>query len=210
MNWLLILLMISDMALLVHSRLNACIRILALQGVLLGILALAAPSQPPTLRLALIALASIVLKGLVYPHLLRRAIVEAGVQREIEPFVGFNASALCGVAMFGIALWLGSKLPTAEAHLDSMAAPAALMTMFTGLFLVVARKKALTQCLGYLTLENGIYAFGVATVGGIPALVELGLLLDAFVAVTVMGIAIYHINRQFDHIDADRLSSLKG
>jgi hydrogenase-4 component E len=82
--------------------------------------------------------------------------------------------------------------------------------MFTGLFLIIARRKALTQCIGYIVFENGIYAFGVAAAGEIPMLVELGLLLDAFVAVFVMGIAIYHIKQEFDHIDATELSSLKG
>ena len=64
--------------------------------------------------------------------------------------------------------------------------------------------------LGYLTLENGIYIFGLAIVSGIPMLVELGVLMDMFVAVFVMGIAIFRISREFDHIDAAQLTSLKG
>ena len=59
-------------------------------------------------------------------------------------------------------------------------------------------------------MENGIYAFGVALVGGVPVLVELGMLLDVFVAVFVMGIAVYQISREFDSIDADQLNHLKG
>ena len=62
--------------------------------------------------------------------------------------------------------------------------------------------------LGYLTLENGVYAFGAAVALQMPILVELGILLDVFVGVFVMGIAIFHISRQFDHIDTDRLVSL--
>ena len=89
--------------------------------------------------------------------------------------------------------------------------PAALFTILVGLFLIVSRRKALNQVLGYLVLENGIYAFGVAPgAASVPLLVELGVLLDVFVAVFVMGIAIYHINREFDHIDADQLDRLKG
>jgi hydrogenase-4 component E len=87
--------------------------------------------------------------------------------------------------------------------------PVALFTSLAGLFLIVSRKKALTQVLGYLVLENGIYAFGVGVVQGTPMLVELGVLLDVFVAVFVMGITIFHINRQFDHIDTDQLATLK-
>jgi len=68
----------------------------------------------------------------------------------------------------------------------------------------------LTQVLGYLVLENGIYVFGASIATIQPVLVELGILLDAFVAVFVMGIAIYHINREFEHTDVDRLNRLKG
>jgi hydrogenase-4 component E len=79
----------------------------------------------------------------------------------------------------------------------------------SGLFLIIARKKALTQILGYLVLENGIYTFGAALTEHQPVLIELGILLDIFAAVLVMGIAIFHINREFDHIDTDKLSGLR-
>jgi len=86
----------------------------------------------------------------------------------------------------------------------------AIFTMMTGLLLLTTRRKALTQVVGYLALENGIYTFGVAVArDGSPWLVELGILLDVFVAVFVMGIAIFHISREFDHIDADQLTALK-
>ena len=78
-----------------------------------------------------------------------------------------------------------------------------------GLFVIISRKKALTQVLGYLVLENGIYAFGVGIAQSAPLIVELGVLLDVFVAVFVMGITIFHINRQFDHIDTDRMAFLR-
>jgi hydrogenase-4 component E len=81
--------------------------------------------------------------------------------------------------------------------------------LLTGLFLIVARRTALTQALGYLVMENGIYAFGVGLVEGTPMLLELGILLDVFVAVFVMGIAIFHISREFDHIDTDRMTTLR-
>ncbi|MBI3986368.1 MAG: hydrogenase [Lentisphaerae bacterium] len=201
-------LLLSDMALLGLSVLSTSIGVVAFQGVLLGGFALLAQHDVLSPRLLAIAVGTVVLKGGVYPYLLRRAIQEAGIRREIQPFVGYVPSVLAGVVMMGIAVWLGHSLPL-RADLP-LVVPASLMTLFTGLFLVTARKTALIQCLGYLVLENGIYTFGVAAVGEIPALVELGLLLDAFVAVLVMGIAIYRINREFDHIEADRLNVLKG
>lgn len=204
------LLVVSDMALLGLSLLGTCIRVVAFQGLLLGCFALLVSPGALTVRMVLIACFSMALKGFVYPLLLRRAVREAGIQREVEPYVGYIVSAFAGVAMLGLSYWIGTRFSLhGNAELPFIV-PASLLTMFTGLFLIVARKKALNQCLGYIVFENGIYTFGIATVGEIPALVELGLLLDAFVAVFLMGIAIYHINREFDHLDADQLSSLKG
>ena len=90
-----------------------------------------------------------------------------------------------------------------------MLLPGALFTILTGLLIIVSRRKALTQVVGYLAMENGVYAFGAALAVEEPLLVEMGVLLDVFVAVFVMGITIYQINREFDHIDTDRLSELK-
>ena len=111
--------------------------------------------------------------------------------------------------MFLLSLWLSERLPLPQVPISSLIVPVALCTSLIGLFVIISRKKAITQVLGYLVLENGIYAFGVGVVPHSPLLVELGVLLDVFVAVFVMGITIFHINRQFDHIDTDRLVLLK-
>jgi len=87
--------------------------------------------------------------------------------------------------------------------------PLAFFTILAGLFLIVSRRTALTQVQGYLVLENGVYAFGVAMAQEAPLSVELGILLDIFVGVFIMGIIIFHISREFDHIDTDRLTALK-
>ncbi|MGV8059478.1 MAG: hydrogenase [Smithellaceae bacterium] len=208
---MMILLVLSDMALLGLSRLRTCISIVSFQGMLLGLLALVTQFHALTPRLIMIAVASFVIKGFVFPFLLRRAIREAGTQNETEPFVGYIMSVISGLVMLGISLWLGAKLPMlALVSGSSLIVPAALTTLVTGLFLIIARRNALNQCLGYIIMENGIYTFGIASVVEIPLLVELGILLDVFVAVFVMGIAIYQINREFDHLDSDRLNILKG
>ncbi len=104
---------------------------------------------------------------------------------------------------------LGSRLPIPGALRPLLLVPAAFFTAFTGLFVIVGRGSAIMQVLGYLAMENGIAAFGMALAEREPLLVEMGTFLDAFVAVFVMGITIFHINREFDHIDSDRLSTLK-
>ena len=205
----LVCIVLTSFVLLGSSRLGACIRVVALQGVLLGFLTLAAREDASSLRAPILALVSTGLKGVVFPWLLLRALRDADVRREVEPFVGYSLSMLIGTSFLAASLWLAGRLPLPSPTVSPLVVPVALFTMLVGLFLIVSRRKALTQVLGYLVLENAIYAFGVGLVEGTPMVVELGVLLDLFVAVFVMGIAVFHINREFDHIDADRLSTLR-
>ena len=206
---LIVLVVLTNLKLLGSSRLVPCIRILALQGVVLGLLPLVAGVEPITVRMVIVAAVSIGLKGAVLPWLLMRALRGADVRREIEPLVSYGMSLLIGMAALPGALWIGSRLPLPDPRVSSLLVPTALFTMMVGMFLIVSRKKALTQVLGYLAIENGVYAIGMALAQEQPLLVEMGILLDVFAAVFVMGITIHHINREFDSIDTGRLSALK-
>jgi hydrogenase-4 component E len=206
----LVVVVLLNFLMLGSSRLAACIRCVALQGVLLGIFTVLVHEGSNVLRPGLLAIASVAVKSVAFPTLLFRAVREAEVRREIEPRVGYSLSILIGLAALTLALWLSGRLPLSHAPMSSLIVPVSLFTSLIGLFIIISRKKALTQVLGYLMLENGIYMFGVGLVQGTPLLIELGVLLDVFVAVFVMGITIFHINRQFDHIDTDRLALLKG
>jgi hydrogenase-4 component E len=206
---ILVLIVLINLMLLGTSRLGACIRLVAVQGILLGLLALAAPESGPTLRAIFLSGGGMIVKGVIFPWLLSRALRGAGVRREVDPFVGYIPSTLAGVGALGVSMWVASRLPLPDAAASSLVVPVALFTFLTGFFLIVSRRQAVTQVLGYLVLENGVYAFGVALVPETPMLVELGILLDVFVAVFVMGITIFHISREFDHIDTGRLSTLR-
>jgi len=207
---LLTLSILSNFVQLGTSRLAVSVRAIGAQGIFLGALPLVLPSHGSAIGTVFLAVASVGLKGLVFPALLFRAMRRAGVRHEVEPFVGYSLSVVLGVATLGICLWLGPRLGAPLAQVPRMVIPTALFTFWIGLFLIVSRKKALTQVIGYLTLENGIYLFGLALAREEPLLVEMGVLLDVFVAVFVMGITIFHISREFDHIDVDQLSRLKG
>ncbi|MBU0678283.1 MAG: hydrogenase [Verrucomicrobia bacterium] len=206
----LVLLVLSSFALLGASRLGACIRFVALQGIVTGLLPIAVSGHGPTPRVAVIGATVILIKGFFFPHLLTRAMREAQTRRELQPFVGYVTSLAFGVLALIGSFWLDSRLNLPIHGASDLVVPVALATMIIGLFLIVSRRIAVSQVIGFLVLENGIYAFGVAIVRDVPALIELGILMDVFVAVFVMGIAIYHINREFDHIDTDRLTMLKG
>lgn len=206
---IIILLVLVNLRILGSSRIAACIRVVAFEGIILGLLPLVAEGGDMTARMLLAAAASTCLKGIVFPWLLIRAVRESGARREVEPTVGYSLSLLAGIAMIVAALWMGRRLPMPIAAGHSMVLPAAFFTVMVGLFMIVARKQAIMQVLGYLVMENGIYTFGMAAAGSQPLMVELGILLDVFMAVFVMGITIYHISREFDHIDTDQMSALK-
>ena len=208
-NLILVLVVLTNLKLLGSSRLGASIRVVALQGMVLGLLPVLAHLQNLSVHFVLLSLGTIVLKGIVFPWLLFRAVREAEVAREIEPYVGYVASLVAGVLGLGAAFWMCARLTMPPDIASPWLAPVALFSIFAGLFLIVARKRALNQVLGFLVLENGIYTFGVGVAARTPLLVEAGVLLDVFVAVFVMGITIFHINREFDHIEVDRLSALK-
>jgi hydrogenase-4 component E len=209
-NLILVLVVLTNLKLLASSRLGASIRVVAAQGMVLGLLPVLAHVDELSLHFVAMAVGTIVLKGMVFPWLLFRALREAEVAREVEPYVGYITSILVGLIALAASFWLGGRLPLTTAGVSPLLVPSALFSILAGLFLIVARKRAVNQVLGFLVLENGIYTFGVGVVSETPFLVELGVLLDAFVAVFVMGIAVYHINREFDHIETDRLDRLKG
>ena len=204
-----VLVVVTDLLLLSSSRLGYGIRIVAVQGALMGFLPLLMHHAALTPQVIVISLGGILLKLLVFPWLLLRAMRSGNVRREMEPFVGYSYSLLAGVGMLIVSFWIGSRLPLAIPALWPSVLSMAFFNIFVGLFVLVSRKIALTQVLGYLVLENGIFIFGAALALEAPLLVEMGILLDVFMLVFVLGIIIFHINRDFEHLDIDRLSVLK-
>src|SRR4051812_16036546 len=205
---LLVVLLLVNFFLLGTSRLRALIRASAVQGVLLALLVLSAHGEL-ALQAVLIALGTLVLKGAVIPSMLSRALRDVAIHREIEPVIGFVPSLLLGGLGTGLSLVFSRTLPLAPQHASSLLIPAALATAFTGFLLMATRRKAVTQVVGYLALENGIFVMGLTLVEAMPLFVEIGVLLDLVVAIFVMGIIIEHISREFSSIDTTRLTSLK-
>jgi len=207
---LLVILILSSFLVLGTTHLPTAIRLSAIQGISIGLLPLAIAPSDFSLRVILLGMVIIVLKGFVFPLLLRRAMRESMTSTEMQPFVGSSASILVGLLALMAAFWLDSRMHFLPSRSHQLFPPVAFFVMMTGLFLIVARKLAVTQVVGYLQLENGIYVFGLSIAAEVPVVVELGVLLDVFVAVFVMGIAIFRINREFNHMDSERLRHLKG
>jgi hydrogenase-4 component E len=162
-----------------------------------------------TVHALLLSAGAFLFKGVFIPLLLLRAIREVRIRREMEPIIGFVPTLILGALMTTGAFLFAGFLPLAAAHQDGLFVPTALATMFSGFLLLITRRKAITQVLGYLMLENGIFILGVLLSEALPLMVEGGVLLDLLVGVFVMGIVMNQINREFSSINTESLTALK-
>jgi hydrogenase-4 component E len=205
---LLVLVLLLNFFLLGTSQLRAVIGGSALQGIVLGVLAFVVHGHAGV-EAFLVATGAILLKGLVIPRLLSKAMRDAAIHREVEPFIGFIPSLLLGAVGTGLAVLFAQTLPLVPSHRASLLLPTSFATVLSGFLILTTRRKAITQVVGYLVLENGIFIMGLALLEAMPLLVETGVLLDLFVGIFVMGIIINHISREFSSLDTARLSNLK-
>jgi hydrogenase-4 component E len=203
---LLLLVVLTNFWVLGTTRLSAAIRATAIQG---GLLALLPVALYPGFSLHILGLAAgtFAVKAWLLPLLLSRAIREAAVRREEQPVIGFAPSIVLGAVAVALAFSIAPRLPLPELR-SPLLVPVSLATVVIGLLILTTRSKALTQVIGYLILENGIFVFGLSQVERVPFLVEVGVLLDIFVGVFIMGIVVFHINREFDSLDSTRLTEL--
>ena len=204
---LLVLVLLINFISLGTSRLIFSIRAVAAQGVILGIL----PGliHPFSWHLVGITVVIIAAKGFVIPLLLNRAVRSAEIKREVEPFLGYVPTLLLGALFTALSFGFAGKLPLHPDHQNYMFVPASIATLMSGFLILTTRRKAISQVIGYLVLENGIFIFGLLLAEAMPVMVEAGALLDLLVGTFVMGIVINHISREFSSLDTSRLTSLK-
>jgi hydrogenase-4 component E len=204
---LLVLVLLINFISLGTSRLNFSIRAVAVQGVILGVL----PGliHPFSWHLVGITIGIIAAKGFVIPLLLNRAMRYAEIKREVEPFLGFIPTLLLGALFTALSFGFAGKLPLLPEHQNYLFVPASIATLMSGFLILTTRRKAISQVIGYLILENGIFIFGLLLAGAMPVMVEVGALLDLLVGTFVMGIVLNHISREFSSLDTARLTSLK-
>ena len=207
-NALLVLVLVLNLFALGTSRIQSLIHIVAAQGALLGLITLCM-HESPGIAVILSASAAILIKGILIPAIMVRSLRAADIKREVEPFIGFLPSILIGAVATAAALLLTPTLAEGAGEVPSLIIPASFSTVLVGFVILVSRYKAVTQSLGYLVLENGIFIFGMLLVEAIPLVVEMGMLLDLFVGIFVISIITNHINRAFSSMDTRRLVSLK-
>lgn len=191
------------------SRVGMIIRAFALQSVLIAFLPWLLHEGKPGFHQIAVISGTLVVKGILIPWFLFRAIRGISIRRDVGVLVGYGTSLFLAAILVALAFAISATLPLPTGIGSAILMPASLSTLLLGLLILVTRTKAVTQVVGYLFVENGIFLFGVSLVSEMPVLVETGILLDVFVGVFVMGIVIFRISREFDHLDTQNLTALK-
>ncbi|MGB8932481.1 MAG: hydrogenase [Anaeromyxobacteraceae bacterium] len=210
LDLVLVLVVLVDFFLLASARPKTGIRAVATQGALLATLPvlLAGDGLHPVHVVALAA-GALAVKAIAIPLLLNWATRETTARRELAPLVGFASTLFFGALGAAVAFAWAGDLPLPVPGKNAMLVPTAITTAWTGLLLLMTRRKAVTQVLGFLVLENGVFVFGQLLSDFMPVMVEAGVLLDLLAAVFVMGLVMFDLQRAFSTLDTSRLTSLK-
>lgn len=160
-------------------------------------------------QLYLVAAVLVLFKGIAIPALLRNMLRRFGAQPEGRPYVNTETSLLVASLLVVFAYVVSRPLVAVTSLPTRQALPIAMGLLFVSLFIVVSRKKAVTQVIGFMMLENAIALLAVAGTYGVPLLVEFGVFLDALMGYLVMQIFVYQIHKTFDTIDVEQLTRLR-
>jgi len=204
------LMLVLQLLLVVQRMLLTSIRIFALQSLMLAAIATVVAYYHSATHVYVIAVLTIIGKVLLLPRLLNRLVRRINIIQEIEPLLNAPTSMLIcgGLTLLG---YIVARPFTTLEKLGNNTLAIAITLLLTGFFLMFNRRKAITQVLGLLTVENGVMLAAVAlTTYGMPLVVELGIFFDVMVSVMVLGILVYRIRESFASMDTSKLSQLKG
>ncbi len=204
---LLIIFLITLFYMSIANRMRGYVKILAVQGVLMFFVALLQLKEVNAFNLAWILIETIVFKSMGVPYFLFYLIKRNNITREAEPFLSSFASLLITTAIVLVTILLAGAIN--EAYLDKLFFVVALSTIFFGLYFIVSRRKLLSLVMGYIVIENGVFVLSLAVGNHMPLLVNLGVLLDIFASVLILGIFVKKIGDVFKDTDVELLTELK-
>ncbi|MEX1240982.1 MAG: hypothetical protein WEB30_14755 [Cyclobacteriaceae bacterium] len=206
-NTLLIILIISLIYVVGANRLYTYIAIIAFQGVVLFAVTFIELIEISVVNLVFILLETIIFKSIAIPLFLNYVIKRNNLTREAEPYVSNFLSVVVITAIIIGSFLLSNTIH--DDHLKSMFFVAALAALFTGLYIIVSRRKIITHVMGFLIIENGVFVLSIAVGSEMPMIVNTGIMLDIFVSVLLLGIFVNRIGDVLKEHDAEQLRQLK-
>jgi hydrogenase-4 component E len=206
-NILLVIFAISLLYMGIANRLTTYINILALQGILLFGVSLIELIQINIINLIFILFETIVFKTIVIPIFLKNVIKKNNIMRETEPFLTYFMSIVIITSIIFGSFILSNIIDVV--HFRKMFFIVALSALFTGLFIIVSRKKVVTHIMGYMVIENGVFILSLSAGNKMPMLVNTGITLDIFVSILLLGVFVNRIGNTFEEMNVDNLTNLK-
>ena len=202
-------LLLSSVLMLWRRQLSALIGLLTAQGVMLAGMAALLGTQDGGLELYAVALGVLVLKGGVLPAVLRRVLADSGAARETQPLVNVPASLLAAALLTLLAYAVSRPLVELDPTPTTHAVPVGIAMVLLGFFVLVTRRRALSQVAGFLLLDNGIAATAFLVTAGVPLMVELAVSMDLLLVVLVLQVLTARLRAAFGDTDLDELRELR-
>jgi hydrogenase-4 membrane subunit HyfE len=193
-----------------QKALLTAVRLYGLQSLLLGVVAATMAIADGRPELFVTAAMTVALKAVLIPLFLMRTVDRVGIHREIEPLLNVPASLLVCLALTVVGYRVSTGFPEGARGVSHHIIGVALALLLIGLFLMVTRRKAISQILAILTVENAVFLVAVGVTTGMPLIVELGISFDVILAVLILGMLVRRIVDRFESMDVSRLSNLKG
>lgn len=155
---------------------------------------------------------TLAVKSVLVPVLLERLLDRIGIRHEIEPIINIPASIVISGGLTLVAYLVSQSFyhPDQQASLGHNTLAVAISVFLIGFFMMLNRRKAMTQVLALLSLENGVFLAAICLTYGMPLIVEIGVFFDVLVAVMVLGILVYQIRETFESMDVSKMRRLQG
>lgn len=203
------LVLLGGIALLWRHSLQAYVRAFRWQSVALSVMFVLIGYFGRDPELYWVAALFFALKVVIIPRYLERLRLKVGAGREAQPYVNVATSLIIAGLLVLLAYAVTRPLVAVSTLPTRGGLPLAVGLMFVGLFVVVTRRKAMTQVVGFLVMENGISMLAVLATFGIPLIIELGVFLDVLMGFLAMQVFVYHIHGTFESMDVEQLNRLK-
>jgi len=191
----------------IANRLYTYLRILVLQGFILFGATYFTLTNVSTVNLLFIMLETIVFKAIAVPWFINYVIKRNKITRVAEPYLSNFASLIIVTSIIIVTIILSSSIN--DENLDKTFFVVAISTLFTGLYLIVTRKKIITHVIGYIVIENGVFVLSLAVGNEMPMLLNLGIMLDIFASVLILGVFFNKIGDVLNDPDVNLLRNLK-
>ena len=203
------LLLVTTFAIVAQRRLSACVDLFALQSVFLGVTAAVVAFLTGIYHIYIAALLTILIKAIIIPLILKRVIERLNVKRELVLNINIPASLLICGALVILAFSVTQPIISLGFLLTKDSLAIALAILLIGFFTMISRRKAVTQVVGFLVVENGIFLGATAAAYGMPLIVELGVFFDVLVAALIIGVFTHRLQDTFDSVDVSKLTGMK-